>query len=92
MTANSPGRFGWSRLATGPFVALIYLYRFTLGPLLGGQCRFYPTCSQYALDAYARHGVLRGTWLTVRRLGRCHPFGGSGVDLVPECRKTSPRH
>lgn len=62
---------------------MIYAYRVTLGPLLGGQCRFLPTCSQYALDAYRAHNPLRATWLTLRRLGRCHPLGGSGYDPVP---------
>jgi putative membrane protein insertion efficiency factor len=47
-------------------------------------CRYLPTCSQYAIEALARHGALRGSWLTVRRLGRCHPWGGHGVDPVPE--------
>lgn len=73
-----------SRLASLPFVALIYAYRFTLSPLLGGQCRFHPTCSAYALDAYRLRGPVMGTYLTVRRLLRCHPLGGSGYDPVPE--------
>lgn len=73
-----------SRLASLPFLALIYAYRFTLSPLLGGQCRFHPTCSTYALDAYRLRGPVMGTYLTVRRLLRCHPFGGSGYDPVPE--------
>ena len=47
-------------------------------------CRFYPSCSAYALEAVERHGALRGTWLAVRRVSRCHPFGGHGVDLVPD--------
>jgi uncharacterized protein len=66
-----------------PFLVLIYGYRVTLGPLMGGQCRFHPTCSQYALDAYRAHGPLRGSLLTLRRLLRCHPFGGGGYDPVP---------
>lgn len=77
----------WARrLTIWPFVALIWLYRVTLSPLMGGHCRFHPTCSVYALDAYRTHGVLRGSYLTVRRLLRCHPFGGSGFDPVPEAR------
>lgn len=67
-----------------PFVLLVRFYQVALGPFVGGRCRFYPSCSNYALDAYREHNVLRATWLTVRRLARCHPFGGSGVDLVPE--------
>jgi hypothetical protein len=61
-------------------VRLVLLYRATLGRWLGGQCRFQPTCSQYALDAIAKHGAARGAWLTVRRLARCHPWGGHGWD------------
>ncbi len=62
---------------------LVLLYRWFLSPWLGGHCRFQPTCSDYALEALTRHGALRGGWLTLRRLGRCHPLGGSGFDPVP---------
>lgn len=61
-------------------------YQVTVGPLLAGHCRFDPTCSVYAIEAYRVHGVIRGTWLTARRLARCHPFGGCGHDPVPEKR------
>jgi uncharacterized protein len=61
-------------------IAGVCLYRATLGPLLGGQCRFHPTCSQYAIDAIHKHGPWRGAWKTLRRLARCHPLGGSGYD------------
>lgn len=70
-------------IVTLPFVLLIWTYRLTLSPLMGGHCRFHPTCSQYALEAYREHGVWRGTVLTVRRLGRCHPLGKGGYDPVP---------
>jgi len=62
---------------------LIRLYQWTLSPLLGRNCRFYPTCSNYALEAIEAHGVLRGGWLTVRRLGKCHPFHPGGFDPPP---------
>jgi putative membrane protein insertion efficiency factor len=61
-------------------VHLVLLYRASLGRLLGGQCRFHPTCSQYAIDAINKHGPLRGCWLTLKRIARCHPWGGSGYD------------
>lgn len=70
-----------------PFIALIHGYRLLIAPLLAPRCRFHPTCSEYALDAYRRHGAWRGSVLTVRRLLRCHPWGGSGYDPVPEPRR-----
>jgi putative membrane protein insertion efficiency factor len=69
-------------LATG-CVLLVRGYQIVLSPLLGGRCRFAPSCSHYAIEALERHGALRGLWLTIRRVGRCHPWGGSGVDPVP---------
>lgn len=66
-----------------PFVAVIWVYRFTLSPLIGGQCRFEPTCSRYGLEAYRLHGPVRGSWLTVRRILRCNPFVRGGLDFVP---------
>lgn len=62
----------------------IRAYRLIGSPWVGRNCRYDPTCSAYALEALTRHGALRGTWLTLRRLGRCHPWGGSGVDDVPD--------
>jgi len=61
----------------------IRVYQWTLSPFVGNQCRFFPSCSQYAHQAIEEHGALRGTLLAVRRLGRCHPFHPGGVDLVP---------
>jgi len=61
----------------------IRLYRWLLAPWLGGSCRYWPSCSSYAEEAVHRHGALRGGWLAMRRLSRCHPLGGHGVDLVP---------
>ena len=62
---------------------LIRAYQLTVSPLLGARCRFYPACSHYALEAIERHGAWRGSWLTVRRLGRCHPLCHGGYDPVP---------
>lgn len=61
----------------------IRLYQLVLSPIFGGQCRFYPSCSSYALEAIARHGVLKGSFLGFKRLLKCHPFHPGGVDLVP---------
>jgi len=73
-----------------PIVGLIWVYRFTLSPIVGGQCRFEPTCSRYALESYRVHGLLRGTSLMVRRLLRCHPFNRGGYDPVPLNRRDAP--
>lgn len=70
-------------------VGLVRLYQLTISPLLGQNCRYYPSCSQYALVAIQRHGVVRGCWLAVRRLARCHPWTPGGVDHVPPARAAS---
>lgn len=64
-------------------VAFIRAYQLVISPALPPACRFTPTCSQYALEAIRRHGALRGSWLAVRRLARCHPFNPGGFDAVP---------
>ena len=64
--------------------ALVIGYRYSLSALLGRQCRFAPTCSEYAIEAIERHGAIAGGWLALRRIARCHPWGGSGYDPVPE--------
>jgi putative membrane protein insertion efficiency factor len=71
------------RVAALPFIALIWVYRFTLSPFVGRQCRFQPTCSIYGLEAYRLHGPIRGTRLTLARILRCHPFRPGGYDPVP---------
>jgi putative membrane protein insertion efficiency factor len=70
-------------LAARAMIAFVKVYQRTLSPLLGGHCRFEPTCSRYALEALADHGAVRGGWLTLRRLLRCHPLGGRGYDPPP---------
>ena len=68
-------------------MAPVWLYRRVISPLKPPTCRFHPTCSAYALDALRVHGAGRGLWLALRRLLRCHPFGGEGDDPVPERRR-----
>jgi putative membrane protein insertion efficiency factor len=64
--------------------ALVRLYRVTLSPLIGFHCRYLPTCSDYADQALERHGLWAGGWMTLARLMRCHPWGNSGLDFVPD--------
>ena len=66
-----------------PFVLLIRFYQVCLSPLKPASCRFTPTCSRYALEAFRKHGVFKGFYLSLRRILRCHPWGGSGYDPVP---------
>jgi putative membrane protein insertion efficiency factor len=65
-------------------IAIIRLYKYFISPLLGSNCRFYPSCSSYSLEALQRHGVLIGSYLTLKRLLKCHPFHQGGIDPVPE--------
>lgn len=61
-------------------IFLVLVYRATLGQFMGGHCRYQPSCSQYAIDAIRKYGPWSGAWRAVKRIGRCHPFGGSGYD------------
>jgi putative membrane protein insertion efficiency factor len=70
-------------ILSGPFILLIKLYQWMISPLLGPKCRFTPTCSDYGLQALKKYGPLKGLWMTVKRLGRCHPLGGHGYDPLP---------
>lgn len=65
-------------------VLILRVYRAVISPLYGDVCRYYPSCSAYALGAIQKHGVLRGSWLGIRRIARCHPWAEGGVDDVPE--------
>jgi putative membrane protein insertion efficiency factor len=64
-------------------VLLIRAYRYMLSPMLGRSCRFFPSCSEYAIEALQRHGAVRGTWLATKRITRCHPWHPGGYDPVP---------
>jgi putative membrane protein insertion efficiency factor len=70
-------------LVGGLFVVLIKLYQYLLSPLLGAQCRYTPTCSQYGIEAIKKYGSFKGGWLTLKRIARCNPWGGHGHDPVP---------
>ena len=71
------------RLLSWPFILLIRIYQFVISPALGPKCRFTPTCSQYAIQALQKFGLFKGIWLSMKRISRCHPHGGSGYDPVP---------
>ncbi|MFT5708385.1 MAG: putative membrane protein insertion efficiency factor [Oceanospirillaceae bacterium] len=66
------------------FLLLIKVYQYAISPMLGNNCRFYPTCSSYTKEAIEIHGPFKGVWLAVKRIVKCHPYHDGGVDLVPE--------
>lgn len=76
------------RIAT----SLIRGYQLLISPVLPGRCRFYPSCSSYAIDAFNHHGVVKGAWLALNRIGRCHPWGGEGFDPVAGSCLDSDHH
>ena len=68
-------------------LSLIKIYKLFLSPLLGNNCRYHPTCSSYAIEALETHGLIKGLYLSIKRVSKCHPLGGSGIDHVPEADK-----
>jgi hypothetical protein len=79
-----PSHHSPARAMKQVLLVLIKLYQWCLSPFFGGQCRFYPSCSAYAAEAIDTHGALKGTWLAILRLLRCHPWHPGGVDPVPK--------
>lgn len=71
------------KIVIAPFLLLVRIYQIFLSPLLPATCRFQPTCSHYMVEALQKHGVFKGLFLGTKRIGRCHPWGGSGYDPVP---------
>lgn len=84
MPSNKPARNPAAQAAVWLLSLPIKVYRLCISPLFPPCCRFTPTCSQYALEALKKHGPIKGTWLAVKRIARCNPWGGSGYDPVPD--------
>ncbi|MCF8266698.1 MAG: membrane protein insertion efficiency factor YidD [Ignavibacteriales bacterium] len=72
-----------TKILAFPFVLIIKIYQIFISPLLPPSCRYSPTCSHYTLEALKKYGVFKGGWLGIKRISRCHPWGGSGYDPVP---------
>jgi putative membrane protein insertion efficiency factor len=75
------GLFG--KVFAWPLLGLVWIYRYAISPVLGANCRYQPSCSAYAEEALRRYGAFEGGWLALKRIARCHPWGGSGYDPVP---------
>jgi uncharacterized protein len=71
------------RILAWPFLLLIKIYQWVISPLLGPKCRFTPTCSHYSAEVFKKYGLFKGFWLSINRIRKCHPWGGSGYDPVP---------
>ncbi|MDO5655604.1 MAG: membrane protein insertion efficiency factor YidD [Flavobacteriaceae bacterium] len=76
--------YSWKQILALPFIGLIRFYQLAISPWIGSNCRYVPTCSFYGIEALREHGVFVGTWLTIKRISRCHPWGGHGFDPVPK--------
>ena len=72
-----------NKVSTFPLLLLIRGYQLIISPLLGSNCRFMPTCSEYAMESLRSHGLIKGSYLTIKRIGKCHPWGGHGYDPIP---------
>lgn len=71
------------RILSLPFIFLVRVYQRVISPMLGPKCRYTPTCSEYTVQALKKHGLIKGGWLSVKRISSCHPWGGSGYDPIP---------
>lgn len=71
------------KILSWPFLLLIRFYQYVISPMIGPKCRYTPTCSMYAHEAITKHGPLKGLWLAIKRISKCHPWGGHGYDPVP---------
>ena len=89
MTGDGSKRGLVARVGSAALIAGVRVYQFTLGPILGGRCRYEPSCSLYAIEAIRLHGPIRGAWLSVKRISRCHPWGGHGYDPPPPPKEDS---
>ena len=72
-----------NKIVTFPLILLIRGYQFIISPMLGSNCRFMPTCSEYATESLKEYGLIKGTFLTIKRIGKCHPWGDHGYDPIP---------
>ncbi len=72
-----------NKVATFPLLILIRGYQLIISPLLGSNCRFMPTCSEYAMESLRSYGLIKGSYFTIKRIGKCHPWGGHGYDPIP---------
>jgi len=73
----------WKQLVIAPFIFLVRVYQRAISPILPSSCRYQPTCSQYTVEALQMHGLFKGSWLAIKRIASCNPWGGSGYDPVP---------
>ena len=72
-----------NKVITFPFIILIRGYQIIISPILGSNCRFMPTCSEYAIESFRSYGLIKGFFLTIKRIGKCHPWGSHGYDPIP---------
>ena len=72
-----------NKIVTFPLILLIRVYQLIVSPMLGANCRYMPTCSEYAMESFKTYGLIKGSFLTIKRIGKCHPFGDHGYDPIP---------